>query len=516
VRGLRLALLALGIGFGVAVEWAFYNPELGLALAIADLVVGCVLLICGAVAWERRRDSHVGALMSLAGLTWFAGTIGGATLFWHRGPLVHLHLSYPTGRLPTRLTQAVVAAAYVDALIEPLGSNDVLTLVLAAVVALTACQVFLGTSGPARKAGGPALAAALAFAAVLALGALNGLADLGISSRTVLWIYDTVIACVAVGLLVDLLRGRWTEAVVTGLVVDLGATSDAGTLRAKLARALGDPSLAVGYRLPETGAFVDDAGRPVTVPSTGSGRAATPIVVGGEEVAVLVHDEALLADRDLVDSVAAAARIALSNARLQAESRARAAELEASRRRIVEAADAQRRRLEQELREGPERRLATVAALVSGLDPQLEQALVDTRAELREFSRGVHPAVLTEGGLSAALAELASRSPVPVDVAASVDRLAPAIEAAAYFVCSEALANVAKHAKASHATVNVEARRGLLLVEISDDGIGGVDLGHGSGLRGLADRVEALGGRLTVESFPGPGTCVIAELPLEG
>src|SRR5262249_28074750 len=166
---------------------------------------------------------------------------------------------------------------------------------------------------------------------------------------------------IAVVLLVDLLRGRWSDAVVTGLIVDLGATADAGTLRAKLARALGDPSLVVGYRLPETGAFVDDAGRPVELPEPGSGRTATAIAERVEQVAVLVHDEALLADRNLVESVAAAARIAVANARLQADSRARAAELEASRRRIVEAADAQRRRLERELREGPERRLERVA-----------------------------------------------------------------------------------------------------------------------------------------------------------
>jgi hypothetical protein len=272
VRPLRLALLPLGIVFGLAVEWAFYDADLGPALTAADFAVGGLLIACGAVAWERRSESRVGAVMTLAGFTWFTGNFGGAALYFHRGPLVHLHLSYPTGRLPTRLVGAVVVAAYVVALVEPLASNDWVTLVLSGVVALTACHVFLGTSGPARKAGGPALAAALAFAAVLALSALNGLGNLGISSHTVLWIYDIVIACVGVGLLVDLLRGKWAEAVVTGLVVDLGATSDAGTLRAKLSRALGDPSLVVGYRLPETGSFVDDEGDRSSCP--GRARAA--------------------------------------------------------------------------------------------------------------------------------------------------------------------------------------------------------------------------------------------------
>jgi signal transduction histidine kinase len=450
--------------------------------------------------------------MTLAAFTWFAGNLGGAALYFHRGPLVHLHLSYPTGRLPTRLAEAAVLAAYVDALVEPLASNDVLTLVLAAIVALTACQVFLGTTGPARKAGGPALAAALAFAGVLALAATSRLAGWN-ATHAVLWIYDVVIACVAVGLLVDLLRGRWSEAVVTGLVVDLGA-SDVGTLRAKLARALGDPSLVVGYRLPESASFVDDAGRPVELPAPGSGRTATAIVQEGEELAVLVHDEALLADRTLVDSVAAAARMAVANARLQADSLARAAELEASRRRIVEAADDQRRRLEQELREGPERRLARVGELVTGVDPELERSVDAARVELREFSRGVHPAVLTDRGLAAALAELVSRSPLPVELHVSAERLPSAVEAAAYFVCSEALANVAKHALASQAAVHVDVADGVLRIEVADDGVGGVDAGRGSGLRGLADRVEALGGQLTVESPAAQGTHVIAEIPL--
>jgi signal transduction histidine kinase len=233
-------------------------------------------------------------------------------------------------------------------------------------------------------------------------------------------------------------------------------------------------------------------------------------------VAVLVHDEALLGDRNLVESVAAAARIAVANARLQADSRARAAELEASRRRIVEAADAQRRRLERELREGPEWRLARVAELAAGVDPELEGALSGARAELREFARGIHPALLTERGLAAALGDLASRSPVPVELTTSTDRLPAALEAGAYFVCSEALANVAKYASASRASVRVETKNGLLRVEVADDGVGGAEIGRGSGLRGLADRVEALGGELSVRSSPGAGTRVVAEVPLGG
>jgi signal transduction histidine kinase len=521
MRGLRLALPPLGVGFGLAAEFASHKPG-DLALEIADLAVGCILIACGTLAWDRRPASRVGALMSLAGFTWFLGTLFTPALFLHRGPLVHLHLSYPTGRLPARLARGVVIAAYVDAAIEPLARDDVLTLVLSGAVALTAAQVFLGASGPARKAGRPALAAALAFAGVLALGAVWRLADW--EDTTFLWIYDIVIASVAIGLLVDLLRGRWVEAVVTGLVVDLGSPGDAGTLRAKLAHALGDPTLVVGYRMAEGAgfSFVDDAGRPVELPAPGSGRTVTPIEDAGERVAVLVHDEALLADGNLVDSVAAAARLAVANARLQAEAHTRAAELEASRRRIVEAADAQRRRLERELRLGAERRLGNVAVALddarrrSDTDGNaiatLESELEEARRELREFAQGVHPAALTEGGLLPALAILAEHSPLPVEITGDATRLPAPVEAALYFVCSEALTNAAKHASASRVQIDVRQEQDRVVVAVADDGVGGADASRGTGLRGLADRVEALGGRLRVESPPGKGTRVVSDL----
>jgi signal transduction histidine kinase len=522
VRPLRLALLAAGIAFGLAVEWAFYSETLGPGLTAADFAVGCILLGCGAVAWQRRGESRVGVLMTLAGFTWFLGNVSQWLLFLHRGPLVHLHLSYPTGRLPTRLAGVVVVAAYVDAVIEPVAANDALTLVLSGLVALAALQVFLGTSGPARKAGGPALAAALAFAGVLALGAVNGLAGWD-AEQAVLWTYDAVIAAIAVVLLLDLLRGRWTEAVVTGLVVDLGAPAEVGTLRAKLARALGDPSLVVGYHLPETGGFVDDAGRSVELPLSGSGRVVTPIEDDGEQVAVLVHDEALLADAPLVTSVAAAARIAVANARLQAEAQARATELEASSRRIVEAGDAQRRRLEQELRQGAEQRLENVEALLADARraaqtedekaiATLETELDQVRRELREFAHGVHPAALTDGGLVPVLALLAARSPIPVEVHGEVARLPEPVEAALFFVCSEALANAAKHSAASRISVELRQERDRVVVAVADDGVGGASLNRGSGLRGLADRLEALGGRLELDSPPGIGTRVTAKI----
>ena len=520
MRALKFALLPIGISFGVAAEWVAYEGG-SLGLIIADFVVGCVLVGCGVVAWERRPESRVGVLMSLAGFTWFLGTVFGPALYLHRGPLVHLNLSYPSGRLPTRLSAAVVAAAYIDASVAPLARNDALTLALSGAVALTAIQLFLHTSGTARKAARPALGAAIAFAGVLAFGAVGRVA--GWNPDLVLWTYDVVIASLAIVLFVDLIRRRWTEAVLTGLVVDLGAPQETSTIRGKLARALGDPSLVVGYRLPETGTFVDDTGGPVELPAAGSGRAVTAIEDHGEQIAVLVHDEGLLADRRLVDSVAAAARIAVANARLQAEAQARADELEASRRRIVEAADAERRRLERELRLGAEHRLGNVAAFLEdaqttveadgGAIRSLASELDEARRELREFAQGVHPAALTDGGLMPALALLSERSSVPVDIRGSIGRLPEPVEAALFFVCSEGLANVAKHSEATRASIELRTDDGRVRVTIVDDGVGGAAPSQGSGLRGLADRIEAFGGRLRVDSPPRAGTRVVAEIP---
>ena len=524
MRLLRLALLLGGVALAVAAEWISYEAG-DLALIVADGVVGLVLVTCGVIAWERRGESRVGPLMVLSGYTWFAGNLWAQLLYLHRGPLVHLHISYPTGRLRRRLAQVTVAAAYVDAVIEPIAKNDGLTLVLAGLVATAALDGYLRSSGIARRAGVPALAAALAFAGVLAFGAVERRAGWGLD-REALWAYDIVIACLATVLLVDLLRGRWAEAVVADLVVDLGRQADTRTLRDELGRALGDRSLILGYWLPEEGRYVDDTGRPVELPRPGGGKAVTPIVQDREPVAVLVHDEAVLEDQALVEAVASAARIAVSNARLQAEVRARVIELAASRRRIVEAADAQRRRLERELREGAEQRLARVETLLARAHEdadkrageqltEIEGELLGARAELRDFAQGIRPSALAEGGLGAALPELAGRAGMPVELEISVGTVPPAVEAAVYFVCAEGLANAAKHAEAKSVTISVSQSKGRVSLTLVDDGLGGADPRKGSGLRGLADRVEALGGLFSVRSPTGSGTRLDATIQVD-
>ena len=254
-------------------------------------------------------------------------------------------------------------------------------------------------------------------------------------------------------------------------------------------------------------------------------RAVTRVETDGEPVAVLVHDRTVLEDPELVEAVATATRLAVANVRLQAEVLARAEQLAASRRRIVEAADAQRRRLQRELSEGAEQRLSAVSAHVealaqavdgsraAGLLADVETQLHNARAELRELARGIHPTALTEGGLGAALPELAARASLPVELRVDEGRSPAPVEAAAYFVCAEGLTNVAKYARASTVVIEVRREQRRLTVSIVDDGGGGADPERGSGLRGLADRVEALGGRLSVESPRGAGTRLVAEIP---
>jgi signal transduction histidine kinase len=273
------------------------------------------------------------------------------------------------------------------------------------------------------------------------------------------------------------------------------------------------------------GSYVDAEGRAVTLPAPNRDRALTLVDRDGRPTAAIVHDAAIADDPELATAVAAAARLTASNARMHAELRAKLTELAASRRRALEAGDVQRSRLERRLNHAADLHLAemrSALALARRVAPpeaaraleaathELDRAVV----EIHELARGIHPHTLTESGLAAALADLVETAPVKFSLTVPEDRFAPAVETAVYFVCAEALANVAKYADTSHATVSVRSDDGYLAVLIADEGVGGADPAGGSGLRGLADRVEAVGGRLVVTSPPSGGTIVHAEIPL--
>jgi signal transduction histidine kinase len=328
--------------------------------------------------------------------------------------------------------------------------------------------------------------------------------------------YDTVVAAVVIVLLLDLRFGRWVDSTVADLVIGLGGEASA-SLQAQLRRAMDDPSVVVGYWAPEINRYVDDAGTPLRLPADPQTRAVTYVEDNGAPLAALVHDPAVARDPELLTAVSAAARMAVTNVRLRAGIRDRAARLAASRRRIVEAGDRQRQDLETELAAGTVDRLAEVAGILRELDVEGADAiradLEGARAELVDFAHGVRPAALTDGGLAAALPLLADRSPVPVALTVKIDRAPAAVEACVYFVCAESLTNVIKHASATRVDIEVSRQDRHVRASITDDGTGGANLSSGTGLRGLADRVEALDGTLTVSSRSGDGTTVVATVP---
>ena len=324
-----------------------------------------------------------------------------------------------------------------------------------------------------------------------------------------------------------LLSPSWERAPVTDLVIELGERR-ARTLRDELARALADPTLEVGYWLPDRGVFVDSDGSPLALPDPDGERSSTLVEGEAGPLAALVHDPSVLDDPGLREAVSAAARLAAANARLTAEVRAQVTELQESRRRILEAGEEQRRRLERRLRGGAQERLERLADRLRALRlaasseiareriARSEAQLGRSLEELQRLAHGLHPRVLSEAGLAGAIASLAEQAPVAVEVLAPVPQLPVDVEAVAYFVCSEALANIAKHAGPSRVSVSVTAGDGRVSVLIEDDGVGGADPARGTGLSGLADRVEAFGGTLEVESPVGSGTRLAAEIPLGG
>ena len=512
MRRLHSALWPAAFAFGVIVELAGRPP-----LPALDAATGFSMLALGLLARRTRPRYAVGWILYAAGVAWFIGTLAGWAVFLHRAPLAQLILTFPARRLipGSRVERFAVVTAYAYAIAYPVANDNVATIAFAVgIVGVAACRRLTAASVERRARGG-ALIAALAFGSVLGVTAVLRIGG-SVNGRVLLALYEVVVMLVAAGLTADLLWGSWTEALVTALVVDLGVPITAGPLRDRLARTLGDPTLTIGYWIPAQSDYVDEAGRHIDLPAHDSGRSVRLISDGGQPLAALVHDPAVLDQAHLVEDIAAAARLAIVNARLQAEVRDRVTEVAASRRRLVKAADEQRRQLERELRDGAERRLTAVAELLSAGGPPLAEGEVEldaARRALRALAHGIHPATLTNQGLIAALDELRARSPVEVEIVGPEGSWSKAVEAAAYFVCSEALANIAKYARATRARIRITSTSHLLRIEIDDDGIGGADPGRGSGLRGLADRADTLGGSLTIDSAPGQGTRLTAELP---
>jgi len=539
------------------------------------LLVGVSLIGCGLTSWRARPDNKLGPMMALTGFAWFAGllseatsaplyTVGVAVEYVFVAGFVYIILSFPSGELRGTLDRTLVAVA-VGALglqvlamlfgsgkglrcggdcghnlIQVVHDNGLalallgLERVIAAAITLIALVVlsarWLRASAAQRREVTWVLLAGNATLLALAVTVLDDLIGNPLDA-TPAKVWFCTLALVPIAIVATFVRRRLARGSVAGLVVQLGGPTAPADLRAALARTLGDPSLELAYWFPAEARYVTGDGRPVGVPDADSSRRSTLVERDGTPIAMLLHDPALEHNAGLVQSVCAAAGLALENERLQAELRARLVELGASRGRLVEATDAERRRIERNLHDGTQQRLVSIAMSLGLLESKLapgqgdaapivreaRTALALALEELRELTQGIHPTLLVERGLPVALEELCRRAGLPAHLEVDLDvRLPDQVETAAYYFASEAMSNAVKHSHGNEIGVDVSFDGHVLTVEITDDGIGGAAIGGagpGSGLRGLADRVEALGGRFTVSSPPGRGTRLTAQIP---
>ena len=584
MRSLRLALIGLGLaGFAggvltlVVALSSDHLDEVQAGGIVFNPLIGWSFIGTGLFAWWRRPENAFGALMTAVGFVWFISTLSASDVPWlfaigglfgalPYAFLLHMLVAFPSGRLETRWERILVGVGYFDTTVmqvigvlflntaDPDVCNDCpanpllisdqevvsgIAFGLQALIGafgVTAIAILLvrrwRSASPAlRSALAPVLLAGVVTAILLTLslvGDITGVPD--DAAEDVIDLLGAAAICsVPCAFLVGLLHSRLSRATAaSSLVGRLGEADRRQGIRDAIAEALADPSLSLAYWVPDQGRYVDAAGRAVQLPPGDGRTACTHVEHEGRPVAAILHDASLDIEPELIATVGAAAGLTLENERLNAELRARVEELRASRTRIVQAADEERRRLERDLHDGAQQRLVSLALnlrLASGKlesDPAGARDLLDetsrelgeATSELRELARGLHPAVLSDRGLRPALEALAGRAPLPVDLAEPpAERLPPAVESASYFVVAEALTNVARYANASRAEVRVSRANGRVEIEVRDDGVGGADPATGSGLRGLADRVAALDGRLEVVSPRGEGTVVRAVIP---
>jgi signal transduction histidine kinase len=558
---IALWVAAVAAEFGALAPFLFDQGPFA-PVDVVFRLVGGSFAACGLIAWHRRPDNHSGRLMTAVGFALFVtpllnqidAPIARTGALWLPDlwvlffvPLVLTLLT--GGRLRTRWDRAIVGVVLFALLVlaplwlvfvpeegnlffvvadarmadaVDLVQRGVFVVVPVATAGVLAAR-WRAASAPGRRALLPGVAGAaclLLFAVMLVVTFITGE-----RSPVLLWVAACSLVTVPMAFLWGLLRSRLARGGLADLFRGL-RTIRPGELQTALARALGDPALLIAYPRPDR-TYVDGAGAPVALPEVGGDLSLVVVQREGAEVAVLVYDRSLDDDPELVEAIGGAAALALENAQLHAEAEARVAELRASRERIIAAGDVERRRIERNLHDGAQQRLVTLALQLSLIrrqirsDPEDAELLLTSAGdelsrsleELRELARGIHPAAL-DRGLECALDALVLRSAVPTTLSVVPgDRLPEPVEFAAYYVASEALANVAKYAAASAATVRVTRADAGVEIEIADDGVGGADPSRGSGLRGLTDRVEALGGRLRLASPADGGTVVTAELP---
>jgi signal transduction histidine kinase len=538
-----------------------------------ELLIGWSFVAAGLVARYRRAGNRFGSLLCAVGFAWFLSSllaansalwfsVGLVVSCWWLGIFLHATLAFPSGRLETPARRAVVLLYYVDVVVVQLawvlfsrpsaGSgcsgcpNNVFLLedrprvasslllveqplVGSAVIAAALyilVQQWRHATGPQRRVVGPVVVSA--SVCLLVLGVTTFAEPFSYAAgQAIGWAGGVAFIAVPVVFLAGLVRQRLDRSTVGQLVAELSDLPGGQGLGGVLRRSLKDPSLRVAYWKADVASYVDELGKGIELPVSNSLVGVTLVEREGQQVAALVHDASLADDPALVTGVGAAAGLALENERLHLEVREQLEELRASRLRIVEAGDLERRRLERNLHDGAQQRLLALSLLLGEAErasegrPQVQVMLKSARAELarslvelRDLALGIHPAVLADHGLVVTLEGVAARAPFPVALTVDLTQRPPfVVEVAVYYLICEALSNTAKHARASSAQVNVKGTGDSIYVEVKDDGIGGADSSRGSGLHGLSDRVATLGGQLNVSSGTGSGTCVQAVIP---
>jgi signal transduction histidine kinase len=550
-----VAILFAGVEVALLIE-AGFEPAWFLG---AFPLGGLIYVGTGLFAWARRPNNRMGPIIVAAGFVWFAAGLGETAvpalvavgMIVATIPLAfveYLLLAFPSGRLRTRAERIVVAAGFFvctvlqvpnylfregpPGMVLHAADNPDLALagywvqVAAGVATVVATAAIL--IGRLRRAE-PAKRRVLA---PLYLYGIFALLAIPASARIVrTWFPDealtlsviqlAVLMAIPVAFVAAVLRGGFAR---TGEIEELGAHLAAAegrpALQDALRRALGDPSLELWFWVSGPGGYVDGEGTAVDPPSPGSERALAQVEIGQRPIGAIVYDATLVADAELVADAARVIALALDHERLTAELLASREGLRISRARLVEATDAERRRIARDLHDGLQTRLVLLAMLAArsredeAAAAELAEGLQVAIAELRELVQGVVPAALTERGLCAAAEDLSDRMPIPValDLDPGPTPLPSGVETAGYFVVSEAFSNAVKHARAEELRLSIGRRNGSLRIEIADDGVGGA-APSGGGLSGLADRIDALEGRLSVVSPPGGGTRIVAEVP---
>lgn len=556
-------VLVTAIEIGLATAGGSGPPWVWLPVPIAALV----FLATGMIAWWRRPSNRTGAIIVCGSALLLLSALGTTGVPWLTAVavvlatailplLVHLLLAFPSGRLRGRLVRWTVLAGYGVSLVlqiplylfDPAASPGGMLAVADTSWAQSAGDWIQNTCGMAvmvaaaiilagryRRAGmrerrviGPLYLYGIAAVLAVPLIPIVLMPLTGMSIELSALLQVCLITAVPVTVGCAMLFGGFAR---TSEVQELGvwlatAGDERVSLRDALARTLGDPSVRLAFWAPEVGHYVDQDGRAVPLPDPAQGRAAVDVTLGGRRIAAIGYDAGLIDDPNLVVSAGRVVALALDRERLNAELRASRRELQLSRVRIVEAGDRERQRIAQNLHDGLQVELVLLGVQAQGV-ADIPGATADVAEEatrlrvridqaagnLRQLVHAVMPPPLVERGLVSAVEDLLDRMSVPTKLDSAAIGVLPAqVQSTAYFIVAEGLANAVKHSAASKVVVRLEQHGSRLMIEVSDDGVGGASIGGGRGLGGLADRVDTLGGRLTIDSPAGQGTRLAAEL----